>query len=118
MYATIAQSVPAGGDWGFEQKYDGMRVVVGASAREARLVTRNGRDKRGQFPELADALSELARRAGRPLILDGEIVALVRGKPASFQALQARLHRARDVTAAAKRVPAAIVLFDFLRDVR
>jgi bifunctional non-homologous end joining protein LigD len=118
MYATIARSVPAGGDWAFEQKYDGMRVVVGASARGARLVTRNGRDKRSQFPELAAALGELARRAGRPLILDGEIVALVRGKPASFQALQARLHRARDVASAAKRAPAAIVLFDLLRDGR
>jgi bifunctional non-homologous end joining protein LigD len=116
MYATIAQSVPSDGEWAFEQKYDGMRVVVGATSRGTRLVTRNGRDKQSQFPEIAAALSELARRAGRPLVLDGEVVALVRGKPAAFQALQARLHRARDVALVAKRTPAAIVLFDLLRD--
>jgi bifunctional non-homologous end joining protein LigD len=118
MYAAIAQSVPAGDGWLFEQKYDGMRVVAGATARGTRLVTRNGIDKRAQFPELAAALSELARRAGRPLVVDGEIVALVRGKPGPFQALQARLHRAREVDAAVARAPAAIVLFDLLRDGR
>jgi len=116
MYATIAVSVPQGSDWNFEQKYDGMRVVAGATARGTQLVTRNGRDKRAQFPEIAAALSGLAREAGRPLILDGEIVALTRGKPAAFQSLQARLHRSRDISAVAKHAPAAIVLFDVLRD--
>lgn len=118
MYATIAEAVPAGGDWTFEQKYDGMRVVAAASARSTSLVTRNGRDKRVQFPEVAAALSELAREAGRPLLLDGEIVALVRGKPAAFQALQSRLHRSRGIEAIAAKAPAAIVLFDLLRDGR
>src|SRR3954470_11992745 len=118
MYATIAEAVAAGGDWTFEQKYDGMRVVAAASARSTSLVTRNGRDKRVQFPEVAAALSELAREAGRPLLLDGEIVALVRGKPAAFQALQSRLHRSRGIEAIAAKAPAAIVLFDLLRDGR
>jgi bifunctional non-homologous end joining protein LigD len=42
----------------------------------------------------------------------------VRGKPASFQALQSRLHRASGIAAMVKSAPAALVLFDFLRDGR
>ncbi len=118
MYCTIADEMPDGGEWIFEQKYDGMRVVVGASSRDAKLVTRNGRDKRAQFPEIADAMRALARHVGRPLVLDGEIVALRRGKPAAFQALQGRLHRSTGVENAAASAPAAIVLFDVLRDGR
>lgn len=118
MYATVADAVPAGADWVFEQKYDGMRVVAAATARTTSLLTRNGREKRAQFPEVADALSALARDAGRSLILDGEIVALVRGKAAPFQALQSRMHRSADIDTMVKRAPAAIVLFDFLRDGR
>jgi bifunctional non-homologous end joining protein LigD len=118
MYATIADAIPTGDDWTFEQKYDGMRVVASATARGTSLVTRNGRDKRAQFPEIAAALSELARRAGRPLVLDGEIVALRRGRPAAFQALQPRMHRSSGVQAMVARAPAAIVLFDLLREGR
>ena len=54
MYATIGDAMPGRG-WEFEQKYDGMRVVVVATSRRAALVTRNGRDKREQFPEIAEA---------------------------------------------------------------
>lgn len=115
MYATIADAVPAGDGWVFEQKYDGMRVVAAATSRTSSLVTRNGRDKRAQFPEIADALIELARRVGQALIVDGEVVALARKRPTSFQALQSRLHRSSGVETAAKRAPAAIVLFDLLR---
>jgi bifunctional non-homologous end joining protein LigD len=118
MYASIADAIPVGGDWTFEQKYDGMRVVAAASARGAQLVTRNGRDKRTQFPEIAAALSDLARRVGRTLVVDGEIVALKRGKAAPFQALQARMHRSVNVDDMIERAPAAIVLFDVLRDGR
>src|ERR1043165_366015 len=99
MYASIADAIPAGGDWVFEQKYDGMRVVAAAAARGARLLPPNGRDKRPHTPEIATALSELARRAGRALVLDGEIVALKRGKPAPFQALQSRMHRSANIDA-------------------
>jgi bifunctional non-homologous end joining protein LigD len=118
MYATIADAMPVGDDWTFEQKYDGMRVLAAATARRTSLVTRNGRDKRSQFPEIAAALTELAAAHGRSLLLDGEIVALARGRPAPFQALQSRMHRANGVESIVARRPAAIVLFDVLKDGR
>lgn len=118
MYASVAEDVPAGNAWTFEQKYDGMRVVAGVSSRSTRLLTRNGRDKCAQFPEIVAALSALARRVGHSVILDGEIVAIVRGKSAPFQALQSRMHRSSGIDALVKKAPAAIVLFDILRDGR
>src|SRR5437016_9601997 len=91
MYATIGRALPIGNGWTFEQKYDGMRVIAIISSREVRLVTRNGSDKAAQFPEIVEALRLLARRVRRPVILDGEIVAMRRGVPAAFQALQSRM---------------------------
>jgi len=78
MLATIGKHLPTDSQWVFEQKYDGMRVIAGVDARRVRLVTRNGRDKAKQFPEIVDALRELGRRLRRPLVLDGEIVAVKR----------------------------------------
>jgi len=119
MLASVGEVLPAGRAWTFEPKYDGVRVIVDAG-RGVRLWTRNGNDKAAQFPEVVSALAELRRRAGRSFVADGELVALVHGKPGRFQALQQRvgLKGASDVAAQAERAPAAIVLFDLLRDGR
>lgn len=118
MKASLGTAVPEGGDWVYEVKYDGVRVLAHAWAEGARLVTRNGREKTAQFPEVVEALREAARAAGRPLVLDGELVALVRGKPARFQEIQDRVHLA-DEAEVRRRVdadPAALVAFDILAD--
>ena len=118
MAATLGHDMPSGGGWTFEPKYDGMRVLAFVDRRRVRLVTRNGRDKARQFPEVVAALRELAARAGRPLIVDGEVVALHRDAPGEFQALQGRMHLL-DAEAIARRsldAPAALIAFDLLRD--
>ncbi len=120
MLATIGDAVPAGPGWTFEPKYDGMRVIAHVSQRAIRLMTRNARDKSAQFPEIVRALRALSVRAGRPLVLDGEVVALRRNTPAPFQSLQGRLHlEAADLIAQrAEEAPAALVVFDIVRDGR
>lgn len=126
MYATLGHDLPKGGGWTFEPKYDGMRVLADVSTRGVRLVTRNGKDKSGQFPEIVLRLRAMARRAGRPLLLDGEIVARrrrrVRGAPASseFQQLQARMHLKdpEEILRLALEAPTSLVVFDVLRDGR
>src|SRR5688500_11000283 len=50
MYATTARALPAEGDWIYEPKYDGVRVLAHAAPDAVRLVTRNGKDKAAQFP--------------------------------------------------------------------
>jgi bifunctional non-homologous end joining protein LigD len=102
-----------------------MRVLAEASARSARLITRNGKDKSGQFPEVTAALRALAKGARRTVVLDGEVVARRRrGRGASsageFQRLQARMHLkdAREVARLSVEAPATFVAFDILRDGR
>jgi bifunctional non-homologous end joining protein LigD len=137
MYATVGTEIPQTDDWTFEPKYDGMRVLAfarpvdedGATPEATstrprrrmggvRLMTRNGRDKAAQFPEVVEALRSLARRAGRPIILDGEIVVLERDRPGRFQSLQSRMHLQNTelVAAQAKDAPAALIAFDIVQD--
>lgn len=118
MYASIGTSVPDGDGWTFEPKYDGIRVLAFVTRDAVRLVTRNGNDKTKQFPEIAEALRTLGRKAERDLVVDGEIIAVVDGEVARFQALQDRMH-VKDTLAIehfAENQPAAIVLFDILVD--
>jgi bifunctional non-homologous end joining protein LigD len=118
MLASIGTDIPAGGDWTFEPKYDGIRVLVYATPESAHLVTRNGKDKTAQFPGIAEAVRKLAARGRRALVLDGEVVALDHGSPARFQELQQRMH-VKDATAIAgfeNSAPAALMTFDLLLD--
>jgi bifunctional non-homologous end joining protein LigD len=118
MYASIGASVPGGEGWTFEPKYDGIRVLALVTKDAVRLVTRNGNDKTRQFPEIAHALRALGKKAERELVVDGEIIAVIDGEVARFQALQDRMH-VKDATTIedfARSQPAAIVLFDILVD--
>jgi bifunctional non-homologous end joining protein LigD len=118
MLATVGTEVPRGGDWVFEPKYDGIRILAFASNGDAALVSRNGLDKTRQFPEVVDALRALGARAKRPLVLDGEIVAMHGDSPARFQDLQSRMHVIDRGAIEAHRsdAPAALMVFDILLD--
>jgi bifunctional non-homologous end joining protein LigD len=117
MLATIGKELPAG-DWTFEPKYDGIRVLAFCTRDAVQLITRNGLDKSAQFPEIVEGLRKVARSARRALVLDGEIVALADDAPARFQQLQSRMHVTRRAAIAGHQRdnPAAIVVFDILLD--
>jgi bifunctional non-homologous end joining protein LigD len=124
MLATIADDVPRGEGWTFEPKYDGIRVlayVTPSAGRESAvtLVTRNLKDKSKQFPEVVEALGRLAGQVRRPVVIDGEIVAVDdEGAPVRFQALQARMHvtGTRDIAGHATETPSSLYAFDLLLD--
>jgi bifunctional non-homologous end joining protein LigD len=120
MYASIGSEVPTVDGWTFEPKYDGMRAIAYVSSTRIRLMTRNGKDKAAQFPEVVDALRVFARRVKHSVVLDGEVAALERNRPGHFQALQGRFHLkgASDIAQAARESPAAIFIFDLLVDGR
>ena len=117
MYASIGTDIPGDG-WTFEPKYDGIRVLAFTTAADVKLITRNGKDKAAQFPEVVAALKKLASQTKRAFLLDGEIVALIDGKPARFQELQSRMHvkEPRMIERLSTSTPAALVLFDILVD--
>ena len=125
--ATLGHALPSGGGWTYEPKYDGMRVIAEASARSARIITRNGKDKSTQFPEIILALRTLAERAGRTVVLDGEVVARPKRKrrgedavASEFQQLQGRMHLRdhEEILRLALEAPTSLVVFDMLRDGR
>ena len=117
MYASIGTEIPGKG-WTFEPKYDGIRVLAYATPTDVKLITRNGKDKAEQFPEIVSALKKLASQTKRPLVLDGEIVALVDGEPARFQELQSRINvkQSQLIARYSAAMPAALILFDILMD--
>lgn len=88
---TAAKELPFGGDWVFEIKYDGYRVVAVVTDGKTRLFTRNRVDVTKRFEGIRKALDmTLARRSA---VLDGEIIALTDGKP-NFGALQGEVKNA------------------------
>jgi bifunctional non-homologous end joining protein LigD len=118
MLASIGSALPAGGSWVFEPKYDGIRILAFAAGSRVRLVSRNGLEKTRQFPEVAEALAEVSRRAKRPFIVDGEIVVMRGDTPARFQELQSRMHVTDQGAIESHRLdtPAALIVFDILLD--
>jgi bifunctional non-homologous end joining protein LigD len=118
MMASIGTNIPTGAKWTFEPKYDGVRVLAFASGSSVRLITRNGKDKSHQFPEVTAGVRALALRRKRPFVLDGEIVAFAGDAPARFQALQSRMHLQgqTDIAAQVTSTPSALIAFDLLVD--
>lgn len=108
-----------GAPWVFEPKYDGIRIIAIVMGESVAMMTRNGHDKCRQFPEIAAGLRDLGQRLGRPLVLDGEVVAVdASGQPARFQDLQGRMHLLDEVavTDRSGNAPAAFIAFDLLVD--
>ncbi|MEW5930044.1 MAG: DNA ligase D [Gemmatimonadota bacterium] len=119
MLATSATEAPEGAGWTFEPKYDGIRVLAFATADSAVLLTRNGNDKARQFLEAAEAVRALAVEAGRPVVLDGEVVAVsAEGRPGRFGEIQGRMHLEdeREIRRGAAEAPVSLVVFDVLLD--
>ncbi len=83
--AKLVKTIPEG-EWLYELKYDGYRILAFVEGRRARLITRNGNDLTNRFHEIASALIDWAEE--RAFILDGEIVITDESGKTDFQALQ------------------------------
>jgi bifunctional non-homologous end joining protein LigD len=109
--ATAGTPPPEGADWAHEVKWDGMRLLADVSDGRLRLTSRTEADVTVTFPELAPLAAAVADAH-----FDGEVVALVDGRP-SFGALADRMHvrDERRAAALAQRTPVTYVVFDVLR---
>jgi bifunctional non-homologous end joining protein LigD len=106
--------------WLFEIKWDGFRALatIGADG-SVKLVSRNGKDLLGKFPELQEIGSAFR---SLPIVVDGEIVSLDEQGRSSFQRLQNRIESLRGPRKPAGAGDVCFAAFDVLfadgRDVR
>ena len=83
--ATLVEEVPADGDWIYEIKFDGYRLLTRIDGEKVQCFTRNGHDWSAKLPDLVKAVQAMQLGAGW---LDGEIIVPnAQGLP-DFQALQ------------------------------
>ncbi|TRX75505.1 DNA ligase D [Pseudomonas mangiferae] len=82
--ATLVDAIPEG-DWSYEIKFDGYRILARVDGDDIRLFTRNGNDWTARMPRQVEALRALGVESAW---LDGEMVVTnAQGNP-DFQALQ------------------------------
>ena len=83
--ATLVEAAPSRGDWSYEIKFDGYRVLARVDGDDVRLFTRRGNDWTSRLKHLAHAIAALKLPNGW---IDGEIVIEAGQGRTDFQALQ------------------------------
>jgi len=117
---AVTAPLPAGPEWAYELKWDGIRAIAEINDGVPRLYARSGTDVTTAYPELTGTVpAAFLPGSCRPAdaVFDGEIVVLdAAGRP-SFTALAERMH-VRDAARArrlAGTVPVTFMVFDVLR---
>jgi bifunctional non-homologous end joining protein LigD len=87
MKAKLVEEPPATGDWIYELKFDGIRLIGVKKDDKVSLLSRNENELTKRFPEIVEAIKTLP---ARECVIDGEVVALDEEGRSSFQLLQAR----------------------------
>ena len=83
--ATLSTGIPPTGEWSFEIKFDGYRLMTRIEQGVPRLITRGGHDWSAKMPGLVNDLAGLGLSSAW---LDGEIVVLGDNGTPDFGALQ------------------------------
>jgi bifunctional non-homologous end joining protein LigD len=86
MKAKLVEKPPATGDWIYELKFDGIRLIAVKRDKKVSLFSRNQNDLSARFPDIVEAIKNLP---ARECVIDGEVVALDDTGRSSFQLLQA-----------------------------
>lgn len=113
MLAKASPGLPPGeeGEWWFEPKWDGFRVVVLRDGDDIELASRNGRPLTRYFPE---ALEPLKAALPERVAVDGEIV-VPTPDGTDFDLLGQRIHPAASrVNMLAEETPSEVVCFDVM----
>jgi bifunctional non-homologous end joining protein LigD len=85
MKAMTAPAPPHNGEWLYEVKFDGFRVLAIKNGKEVELWSRNQKRLDERFPEVVKAVAKLRIKS---CMLDGEVCALNDEGGSSFQLLQ------------------------------
>ena len=108
MKPKLLDAPPTAGDWMYELKFDGIRLIAVKNGEKVSLISRNENELAGRFAEVAADIRAL------PIddcVIDGEVVALDEKGGSSFQLLQAHEMEGR-------RAPIYYYVFDLLQAAR
>ena len=108
MKPKLLDAPPTAGDWMYELKFDGIRLIAVKNGEKVSLISRNENELAGRFAEVAANIRAL------PIdncVIDGEVVALDEKGGSSFQLLQAHEMEGR-------RAPIYYYVFDLLQAAR
>src|SRR5919107_3662849 len=110
MLATLTEELPAGGNWVYEPKLDGVRALIYVTGRSGRMYSRNRKPLNDAYPELVEALRKGVHGEA---VLDGEVVAFdEESGVSSFSRLQQRMQLRDPVRARRSQVAVHLYLFD------
>ncbi|HEV2841000.1 MAG TPA: non-homologous end-joining DNA ligase [Chthoniobacterales bacterium] len=105
MKPKLVETPPTAGDWIYELKFDGIRLIAVKNGDKVNLISRNRNELGGRFAQVASAVAELPIE---DCVIDGEVVALDEKGGSSFQLLQAHEMEGR-------RAPIYFYVFDLLQ---
>ncbi|MFM8345108.1 MAG: ATP-dependent DNA ligase, partial [Betaproteobacteria bacterium] len=97
-------------DWLVEWKYDGIRAQVVRRAQQVWIWSRGEELITDRFPEVAQAAQALPDGT----VLDGELLVMRQGHPASFAELQTRITRKTLSKAILAKTPVSFIAYDLL----
>lgn len=105
-------TIPTGEDWVAQVKWDGVRILTYWNGQSVQLFNRKKNERTAQYPELAEIQSYCPSSS---VILDGEVIALEKGKP-SFHKVMSRdgLRKLENLESIRKKIPIAYMVFDLL----
>jgi len=105
MKPRLVETPPTAGDWVYELKFDGIRLIAVKNGAKVNLISRNRNELGGRFSQVASAVADLPIE---DCVIDGEVVALDEKGGSSFQLLQAHEMEGR-------RAPIYFYVFDLLQ---
>jgi len=105
MKPRLLDAPPTAGDWIYELKFDGIRLIAVKNGGKVNLISRNQNELAGRFAEAAETVRALPIE---DCVIDGEVVALDEKGGSSFQLLQAHEMEGR-------RAPIYYYVFDLLQ---
>lgn len=113
MAPVSNDEIPRGEEWGYQLKWDGVRIIAHMNDDTVTLYSRNGLIKNTTYPELARNLAMLSGR----MVLDGEAIVFdpIKQRPSFPMVLQReRLRQPNRIESAANIQHITYVLFDLI----
>jgi bifunctional non-homologous end joining protein LigD len=110
----VKHSIPFDDEnYGFQIKWDGMRILAHISCGEVQLFNRKKHVRTLQYMEISSSLAVMFKH--KDLIIDGEVIALLQGKP-NFQQLMRRdwASDPRTIKHLMSKIPVTYVVFDII----